>query len=249
MSLLIDYYASWYEGTSSKVELESGEVVTLHRLGLGRRYHFDRIGAKMGQAALDERAELLLQLFNTAGVEGVDELSLADLLNVAREITALNRVKGRPPWELVSDDGEEPAQDPLLDYEGRKLARVVHVLAKHYGWSVGEILNLPPEVAQAHLQECILSAHSDREWDWFLSQISWEYDKRSGKSRHRKMNPLRWAAVSPLKAGPPIPDHVRERLMPTGVIIDLTEPRTRSTESDTADNETPGEGATAAAVP
>jgi hypothetical protein len=246
---LIEYYASWYENTSVAVQLEDGQALLLHRLGLGRRYHFDHVIDKIDQADLEGRADLLLLSLVTSGIEPevVEGLSLVDLLTVVLEIKELNQRRGRPPWEL-SIKGGPLKRDPLLDYEGRQLARVVHILASHYGWSAKEILELPPEIALAHVQECMLLDHSHREWDWFRSEVSWSYDKHTGRSRHRKMQPLSWASVSPMEAVQPVPEHIREKYWPKGVIVDLTEPRTRSNQSDTTNNEASGEGATATTV-
>jgi hypothetical protein len=216
----VNYLAALFERPVAVLLLVSGEVMRLARLGLGRHFQLQAQGREIGQVPLKERAEALRKWLTLAGVQDPDRLALADLSALIREIRALNAPRGRLAWDEIKAGLEVEVK--AVDYPGRALARIVDTLARHYGWDLERIINLPPEVALAHLQECILADRRKREWEYYLSEIAWEYDKRSKKSHYRPLPPLPWEALPASREYKPVPEWVREKYYPKGVVIDLS---------------------------
>lgn len=174
---------------------------------------------------LETRALILREWLGLAGVEDPDRLALDDLPGLIREIKALNAPRGHLAWDKVIAGDQAEAEVKAVDYPGRSLARVVDTLARHYGWDLEQILDLPPEVALAHLQECVLADRRRREWEHYLSEIAWEYDRGSKMSRYRPLPPLPWEALPSGRKYAPVPEWVKEKYYPKGVIVDLTDER------------------------
>lgn len=235
----IDYYEALFEKAGRRLQIGDGEELVLRRAGLGRHFYLQTLRRRLEEAKLDCRVDVLKEWLVVAGVTHPEKLSLSDLLHVVRAVVELNAPRGQPAWSFVSSDGQ-PSHTRLSDYTGRTLARVVHTLASHYGWHLEEVLELPPELALAHLQECILADRKRREWEHLLSEMSWEYDKGSGKSRYKPLPELPWDAVEE-RVYTPLPAKIIEKYYPKGVIVDLTKRSTESlgrSEGASADNET-----------
>lgn len=220
----INYYDALYGPATVQVQL-SGEgsqrALEVRRAGLGRHFYLRYLGERIGTAPLEERAGILQAWLEAAGVDP-SPLALADLPAVVAAIKALNRPRGKLAWSGMSGEIEEKP----TDYPGRDLARIADSLARHYGWSLADILDLPPEAALAHLQECVLSDRKQREWEHYLSEIGWQYDRITGMSRYRPLPPLPWeSGLLARRQYTPVSDEIVERYYPKGVVIDLTKQR------------------------
>lgn len=223
---LLNYYAALFEHKQVQIELPSGRAVVIARPGLGASYYLDRLGRLLKEAPLAGRVALFVKWLEAGGIEH-EGLSLADLVAVTAALQALNRPLGKLAWDLVPlpPDPKGPPEGPApTDYQGRGLARIVHLLAEHYGWTLEHILELPREVALAHAQECVLADRRRQEWEHMLSEIGWEYDKWAKVSRYKPLPPLPWEqGQSPAipREEDAIPQHVREKYWPKGVIVDV----------------------------
>lgn len=223
----IDYLESLYAEATAKVPLASGDSITLRRLGLGPHFRLQELGKKIGQVTLEERVGALRVWLHAAGIPRPDGLSLSDLPGLVRAIKALNAPRGRLAWDEIALPEPDPGVKPV-DYPGRALARIVDLLARSYGWDLERILNLSPEVALAHAQECVLADRRRREWEYGLSEIAWEYDAGSRTSHYRPLPPLPWETLPTERKHRPVPDWIKERYYPKGVIEDLTEGSVRT---------------------
>lgn len=222
----IDYLAALFGRPTARISLASGEVITLTRLGLGRHFQLQALGGGIGSSTpLSGRISLLREWLELAGVDAPDRLALDDLPGLIREIKALNAPRGHLAWDAVLGQVKTEVEVRAIDYPGRSLARVVDTLARHYGWDLERILDLPPEVALAHLQECVLADRRRREWEHYLSEVAWEYDRGSKMSRYRPLPPLPWEALPARREYTPVPEWIREKYYPKGVIVDLTDER------------------------
>lgn len=220
----IDYFAGLYEDCQEEIELQSGKLV-IERLGLGKHFRLQALGRKIGEATLGRRVSVLRVWLLTAGIEP-EQLTLSDLLVVVRAVQELNRSRGHLAWDALPPSD---IQEQVTDYPGRALARIVDTLARHYGWDLEHILALPPEVALAHAQECVLARQRCKEWEYSLSEIAWEYDERSKKSKYRPLPPLPWEALPTEHKHEPVPQVIIDKYYPKGVIIDLTDERAKHT--------------------
>ncbi len=218
----VEYLSSLFKEDEVRVSLSDGRVVVLRRAGLGRHYHLRSLTRKIGASELDLRVDLLRGWLEAAGIKEPDTLSLSDLLTVVRLVGRLNAPRGQMVWSLLP---EREVEEKPVDYPGRALARIVDLLARHYGWSLEEIINLPPEVALAHMQECILYDRRQREWEHYRSEIFWEYDAASKMRHYRPPEPLSWEKlpIRGRRSYKPVPPEIIERYYPKGVVIDLTQ--------------------------
>lgn len=218
----IDYYDALYGPSSVSVPLSDGKVLVVERAGIGLHFYLQDLGRRIGTAPLDDRAGLLADWLAAAGVDA-GRLALADLPAVVRAVKRLNAPRGKAAWEQFESD--KAPQERMSDYHGRALARIVDQLARHYGWSIERILALPPEVALAHAQECILAEHKQRTWEHYLSDVAWEYSKADKKSHYKPLAPVPWdqpRGSFEAKTPKPVPQHIIDKYYPKGVIIDLT---------------------------
>jgi hypothetical protein len=220
---LIDYYESLFEIPEVQITLESGDSITLRSAGLGASYYMEHLGRLIQDDPLEYRVGLFARWLRAAGVPDPVDLSLGDLVKVAMAVKGMNLPTGRMAWDLIPmEEDDDPASQPV-DFIGRALTRVIHTLAQHYGWSIDRIIKLPREVAMAHLQECVLADRRTKEWTYSLSEVAWEYDKGAGVSRYRPLPDLPWEKGIPSRKREEeeIPEHIREKYWPKGVIIDL----------------------------
>ena len=220
----VDYLSCLYDRGEAQVPLANGEVIALRRVGLGRHFQLQALGQEIKDVPLDERVAVLRAWLKAAGVDNPGALALSDLPAVVRAVKAINAPRGQLAWTAHSSTPDnEPEQVKPTDYPGRQLARIVDMLARHYGWSLSEIMELPPELALAHAQECVLADRRQREWQHYLSDIAWEYDKGSHMSRYKPLSPLPWEMAPVRRSYEPVPEWVKEKYYPKGVIIDPAE--------------------------
>jgi hypothetical protein len=222
---LIDYYEALFEVPQVQIALEDGGSITLRAAGLGAAYYMEHLGQLIPEDPLEYRVGLFARWLRAAGVPDPTSLSLGDLVKVATAAKGLNRPTGRMAWDLIPmEEEKDPAYQPV-DFTGRPLTRVIHALAQHYGWPIEQIINLPREVAMAHLQECVLADRREKEWAYSLSEVAWEYDKGAGVSRYRPLPDIPWEKGIPMRPREEdvIPAEAQAFNWPKGVIIDLQE--------------------------
>jgi hypothetical protein len=117
--------------------------------------------------------------------------------------------KGKPmPWE----------------YPGRSWYFWLNVLAKSYGWSAEEIGEMDVDDAIGLYQEIVIDDQLENEWQWGLSEMSYEYNNSTKKSHFKPLPRPDWmkGVVGKPKPVPKIKMPVR--MMPVGNIFNLDEP-------------------------
>lgn len=214
---------------TTRVTLHDGSELVLRRGGLGVHSYLQYLAQLLNEAALEQRVAFLGLWLEVAGMD-VSRLAVKDLPPVVTAIRKLNAGRGRAPW---SDQVRRPAngtglrerehQATTVDYPGRALAFIVDLLARHYGWRLAEVLALSPEAAMLHVVECLLAAHREREWQHALSEVAYEYDKASHKMHYRPLPALPWSRPAK-REYEPVPEWVKEKYYPKGLVIDLTDP-------------------------
>lgn len=226
---LIDYYNALFEVPEAQIALENGQKITLRSAGLGASYYMEHLGRLIQDGRLEHRVTHFARWLRAAGVPEPAALTLRDLVKAATAVSMLNRPAGLMAWDLVPLEADSETGPKPTDFTGRPLARMIHTLADHYGWSIEHIINLPRDVAMAHLQECILADRRAKEWTYSLSEVAWEYDKGAGVSRYRPLPDLPWEkGIRPRqREEDAIPEHIRAKYWPKGLIIDLQDPDLR----------------------
>lgn len=220
----VNYLNALYNREEAQVPLADGGVLTLRRVGLGRHFQLQALGREIREAPPEERVAALRTWLETAGIDNLGTLALSDIPAITSAAKRLNTPRGRLAWDVHTPlVGDEAEAVKATDYPGRQLARIVDLLARHYGWSLPGILELPPELALAHAQECVLADRRQREWQHYLSEIAWEYDKGSKTSRYKPMQPLPWEVAPVRRTYEPVPQWVKDKYYPKGVVIDPAE--------------------------
>ena len=94
---------------------------------------------------------------------------------------------------LSGKEKKDKLPDPW-DYEARTVYSWIHLLAKTYGWTIEYISELDVDDAFALIQETSLEDQFEKEWQWGLSEISYESDGH-GKSKLRPLPRPDWMNI------------------------------------------------------
>lgn len=224
---LADYYSALFGAEAARVTLDDGETLDLRRPPLGPSYYMDALGEQIRTEPLAQRVECLRKWLAAGGVPDPEALALGDIINTTQALQAMLPARGSMPFQLAPSRDPDPGAPPAIDYAGRDLAVIVHALANAYGWGIQEILDLPREVALAHAQEILVEDRRRRDWEHMLSEVAWGYNKTTGKSEYNALPAPAWEeAMKPTTpAGPEVPQAIRDKYDPKGVVVDLTKSR------------------------
>lgn len=94
----------------------------------------------------------------------------------------------------------------------------VHMIARAYGWTKGDIESLWPEDAIALVQEILADEQIDREFVHALSEVAYEYNKSTKKSKYRPLTRPFWM-VGGDRDGQPRKTKLRKDWLPKGNVI------------------------------
>ena len=109
------------------------------------------------------------------------------------------------------------------EYEGRSWYFWLNTLAKTYGWTPEEIGNLDIDDAIGLYQEIVIDDQMDSEWDWGLSEMSYEYNKSTKKSHFKPLPRPDWMKGIVGKSKPVPKVKMLAKMMPVGEIVILDE--------------------------
>lgn len=117
--------------------------------------------------------------------------------------------------------GELP--DPW-DYDERVWYSWVHMLAGNYSWTLEYISELDVDDALALIQEISLQDQFNREWEWGLSEVAYEYEKSTKKSKLRKLERPSWMRQANIRYKQAVEEQkptvrVNPAFIPPGVIL------------------------------
>jgi len=128
----------------------------------------------------------------------------------------------------------EPSTKSKTDpwnYSGRVWFLYSNMIAKAYGWTEKQIAKLKVEDALAYIQEILTDEQLEREFWHSLSELAYEYDKATKKSKFRPMQRPYWMQKDihevEEKKLPKVPAH----LMPMGVVINENKKETPKVKS------------------
>lgn len=134
---------------------------------------------------------------------------ILELNSPAKDFPMLHsREKGKPmPWE----------------YQGRAWYFWLHLFAQAYGWSEKEVAKMNIDDAVGLYQEIIIEDQLNKEWDWGLSEISYEYNKTTKKSHFKPLPRPDWMRGIVGKPKPVKTVRVAKSALPVGEVINLDE--------------------------
>ena len=198
-------YLDYLDGTRSAEVRLGGRTVRATRAGLG--LHF-RLTA-LAQSQDGDRMLRYVALASGIAIEVVGTATFDEVMKAYLVLLKLNQLDGVFPFMGRRQDHEE---DPL-DYPGRALARIVHVLAAAYHWSEEAILAMAPERALFYVLEVLADDHQERHWQWTLSSVG--FDKNG---RKQPFSPMPWRWGGPLVGETKVIKISRERALRAGMI-------------------------------
>jgi len=125
----------------------------------------------------------------------------------------------------MTSSSEEASDEPPWDYDGRDWYWWVNRFSKSYGWSTNQVAVLDIDDAVGLLQEILVDEQSDREWDYGLSEMAYEYVPSTKKSKFRPLQKPKWMQVT-MKNYKPKPVKkikILVSMLPQGFVINLDE--------------------------
>lgn len=112
-------------------------------------------------------------------------------------------------------------------YSGRIWFLYSNIIAKAYGWSEKQIANLRVEDALAYIQEILTDEQLEREFVHSLSELSYEYQKETKKSKYRPLQRPYWMQPDITKVEEKKMPKVPKHLIPVGLIENKNEEETK----------------------
>ena len=115
-----------------------------------------------------------------------------EVINAYGSLASLNRIKG--DFAIISRQIGHSKPVPW-DYPERTKTVWIHMLADAYHWSKIDIENLDVEDAVALVQEIQVDEQIQREFEHSLSEIAYQYDKASKKSKFVPLHRPPWMVL------------------------------------------------------
>ena len=112
-----------------------------------------------------------------------EEFAWYEVAEAYATINALNKLNFQFP--LLKEQPNKTK--PPWDYEGRSWYIWANLLAKAYGWELAYIANLDPDDGIALLQEILVDDQVEKEWQWGLSEIAYQYNETTKKSEFKEL--------------------------------------------------------------
>jgi len=115
----------------------------------------------------------------------------------------------------------EPSKKSKTDpwnYSGRAWFLYSNILAKSYGWTEKQIAKLKVEDALAYIQEILTDEQLEREFIYSLSELAYDYEKVTKKSKLRPMQRPYWMQPDITEVKEIKTPKVASKYIPVGVI-------------------------------
>lgn len=126
-----------------------------------------------------------------------------------------------PTIKLPLLQPSKPTRDDSLswDYEGRSYYTWLHLLAKEYGWTIEYVNNLNVDHVMALIQEVLTEQQLEKEFQWSMSEIAYQYNKTTKTSKFVPLTRPYWML--------PKPQEIKivkmpKMYMPVGNIVDVS---------------------------
>lgn len=202
-------YLDTLEAQGVTVTLAEREV-TVPRARLGLHLRLGQLSDDFEAApGSPEMTEAIRGYFKALGLE-VDQAHPVEILR------AFARLREANGWQFVlafmKAQGPKGESEPY-DYEGRNWAWIVHKLASRYSWTRDHIFSLYPEEAAVYLQEILISEHLEAEERYRLSELAYQFDPTTKRSRYIPYSKPGWMYSQEL----PKPVRILRSMLPFGV--------------------------------
>ena len=164
--------------------------------------------------------DLIFQSINICTEKDTDHqdsfwLDVVELYNKAIEANSPRKV-------LPILTSKEKSKPMPWEYEGRTWYFWLNLFAKSYGWDAEKIGALDIDDAIALYQETVIDEQLENEWDWGLSEISYEYVPSTKKSKFRPLPRPSWMlGVAPQAKKPEKKIKILKKMLPQGNVVSL----------------------------
>lgn len=118
---------------------------------------------------------------------------------------------------------KEKGQEMPWEYEGRSWYFWLNLFSKNYGWDKETIAALDIDEAIGLYQELTIEEQLEKEWEWGLSEVSYQYNPSTKKSVFQKLPRPDWMLGIVGKPKPVKKVRILASMMPQGNIISLDE--------------------------
>lgn len=132
-------------------------------------------------------------------------------------------------------DAPDAMPDPW-EYDERTWYSWCNMLSKAYGWNIQYNAELDVDDAIALIQEISLEDQFEKEWEWSLTEVAYEYNKSTKKSKLRTLPRPDWMkrasrfVADEIKKPKPVAS-VKPSFVPVGVVL-LDEKENKDNTSD-----------------
>lgn len=142
--------------------------ITCRRASLLRFFQLERL------EGLDSIVEYVqLAAGGQISSDELESLPLDELLHAYWRLRELNQL--RFPFPFM---GTPQGRPDRLDYPGRNLVAIIHLIASAYGWSRQVILDLGVEEALFYVLEILAKEHESHQFQYSLSQVGFDQQGR-----------------------------------------------------------------------
>jgi len=200
---------------SSSTVVLGGKEYHADRAKLRRWLQLESIREQIARAAdREDRSGFTTQFYSYLSValsvdDDFTQLPWFEVVEAYQNLVSLNSPKLDLPLLHATSSGDRIP----WDYEGRVWYSWANLFGRAFGWSLEYISELDVDDAIALLQEIKADEQMDREWQWMLSEIS--YDKRG---KHKELPRPHWMR------GIIIPDNTKptkilKSMLPVGNVV------------------------------
>lgn len=170
---------------------------------------------------IDEIANNLCSYVAIAGLEDVDNTVWT---NVALKFyeTWTETIPTRPfPILLkIKSTQHTQRQEDAWNYRGRSWYAWAHMIASCYGYSLEYIAEMDFEDAIGLIQEILIAAQLDKEWQWSMSELAYSYDRITKTSKYNPLERPAWMKiVKEIKE--PKKMKIPKEMLPVGNVVSM----------------------------
>lgn len=187
------------------------------RYGLKKWLELDDIKAKILDAAenRDAFANGIIDYLSAAlciPTSELEEFSWYEVIVAYAEINNANKLNYQFPLFK-----EPPNKDKApWEYDGRLWYKWAYALSKEFGWSLEYVAELDPDDGIALLQEILVNDQLEKEWQWGMSEIAYQYNETTKKSEFKEYPRPIWMQKEVRK--PPTKAKIPASMLPVGIV-------------------------------
>lgn len=139
-----------------------------------------------------------------------------EVLEAYISVENLNRLPHAATFAIIQfptiGGRDVPWDNPL-----RAILIWIHLIATTYSWTKTDIEALWPEEAIGFVQEILADQQAEREFVHSLSEVAYEYDKRTKKSRYKPLKRPVWMVMR--RSDNNLITVFRRDMMPVGMVV------------------------------